>query len=92
MPAETPLRILRLRAVQVATGLAASSIYQLVKDRAFPPPLKLSERRSGWLKSEIDAWIESRIKERQASLDRLGARRHRQRTTGAAQSSTNVRG
>ena len=70
MSIEPQRRILRLRDVQAATGLSASSIYQLVKERRFPHPIKLSERRSGWVKSEVDGWIEARVSEREALLNR----------------------
>ncbi len=30
----------------------------------FPKPIKLSASRNAWLESDIDAWIESRVAER----------------------------
>ncbi|WP_338628899.1 AlpA family transcriptional regulator [Yersinia intermedia] len=35
-------------------------IYKLVKDGAFPKPIKLG-RSSRWLKSEVENWLQKRI-------------------------------
>ena len=35
----------------------------------FPKPIKLSASRNAWLESDIDAWIESRIAERNCAAD-----------------------
>lgn len=55
--------ILRLPAVKVRTGLARSTIYERVAAGTFPPPVKLGERASGWLESEISEWVEQRVRE-----------------------------
>ncbi|MBL1321302.1 MAG: AlpA family transcriptional regulator [Methylophaga sp.] len=54
-------QILKLLEVTNTVSLSGSSVYRLVQDGKFPPPIKLSERSSGWLKSEIDQWLEERI-------------------------------
>lgn len=53
-------RIIRLPAVMDKTGIARSTIYAMIARGDFIPPLKLSSRSSGWLESDIDAWIDSR--------------------------------
>ena len=58
MPASHTETVLRLPAVKAVTGRGRSSIYA---DPTFPKPIKLGPRAVGWLKSEIDAWLESRI-------------------------------
>ncbi|HEJ9055911.1 TPA: AlpA family phage regulatory protein [Serratia fonticola] len=35
-------------------------LYKLIKDGAFPKPIKLG-RSSRWLKSEVEAWLQERI-------------------------------
>lgn len=35
-------------------------IFKLIKDGAFPKPIKLG-RSSRWLKSEVEAWLQERI-------------------------------
>jgi len=60
--------ILRRKAVEARTGLGRSHIYQLSKDGRFPRPIPLSPdgRAVGWLESEIEAWLDARIAERDA--------------------------
>lgn len=59
-------RLIRLDEVKHKTGLSRSSIYQRIKEQSFPSCINLGAggRSVGWLESEIDAWIESRIAER----------------------------
>lgn len=65
--ANHPARILARREVEARTGLSRSYIYKLSKDSAFPKPVKLTEYRIGWIESEIQAWIEQRIRARDAA-------------------------
>ena len=55
--------ILRLPAVKARTGLSRSTIYLRISRGEFPKQVSLGARAVGWLESEIDAWVESRIKE-----------------------------
>jgi len=36
-------------------------IYQLQAERHFPQRIKLGERAVGWLESEVQAWLDTRI-------------------------------
>ena len=54
-------QILKLFEVKKSTGLSGTSIYRLISKSKFPKQIKLSERSSGWLKSEVELWIEERI-------------------------------
>ena len=54
-------RVLRWPEVQKRTGLCRSHVHHLAKRGRFPTPIKLGGRASGWLESEISAWIEERI-------------------------------
>jgi prophage regulatory protein len=56
------LEILRRREVEARTGLSRSTIYQKIKDRTFPLPISLGSKAVGWIKTEIDEWIEKRVK------------------------------
>lgn len=55
----TPERLLRLPAVCELTGLGKSSVYSIPD---MPKPVRLSRRAVAWRLSEIQAWIDSRIK------------------------------
>src|SRR5262245_42026166 len=39
-------------------------LWRLCSARKFPKPIKLCPGRSAWLESDIDAWIQNRIAER----------------------------
>ena len=54
-------RILRRPAVESRTGLSRSSIYLKISEGTFPKPVSLGARAIGWLESEVDEWLESRI-------------------------------
>jgi prophage regulatory protein len=57
-------RLLRAKAVSQKTGLSTSSLYELVSKGTFPKPIKLTDsgRRVAWIESEVDEFIEQRIR------------------------------
>jgi len=55
--------LLRLSSVKSRTGLGRSHIYALAARGAFPRPLKLGNRASAWVESEVTEWVNSRIRE-----------------------------
>lgn len=57
-----PLTILRLRRVKHRTGLSRSNIYAKIAAGDFPASIALGPRAVGWLASEIENWIASRVK------------------------------
>ena len=63
------MRLIRLPDVMARTSLKRSQLYEMMGRGAFPKPVKLSHggRNNCWPESEIDAWIESRIAEREAA-------------------------
>ena len=54
-------KLLKLKDVIATTGLSRSYIYHLAQQGTFPKPIKLSERSSAWIQSELEEWIDSRI-------------------------------
>jgi prophage regulatory protein len=50
----------RLPTVIQATGLERSTIYRLVANGAFPPPVHLGPRAVAWRWSDLDQWSQSR--------------------------------
>lgn len=46
------------------TGLGRSSIYKQISNGKFPKSVSLGDRAVGWVDSEIEEWILSRIAER----------------------------
>ncbi|HBP1972697.1 AlpA family transcriptional regulator [Pseudomonas aeruginosa] len=58
------MRIIRLKEVSHATGLARSTIYKYLSEGTFPKPVPLGDRCVGWLESEVQGWIRARVEER----------------------------
>jgi len=54
--------ILRLPAVKARVGLSRSAIYQAISRGEFPHPVQLGARAVGWLESEIDTWVDERVR------------------------------
>ena len=53
-------RILRLRDVLQATGLARSTVYRLISEELFPAPVQLSKRAVGWRHDDVRQWTNGR--------------------------------
>lgn len=64
-------RVLRPREAWERAGLSRSSCYRLEAEGQFPRRIKLGSHASGYLESEIEAWIDARVAEREA-LRRVG--------------------
>lgn len=57
-------RIMRVPAVEHATGYSRPTIYRLERQGKFPPRVKIGEGQGGavgWLAADVDAWISARI-------------------------------
>jgi predicted DNA-binding transcriptional regulator AlpA len=52
---------LRLPEVKAVTGLSKTSIYDLIREKSFPSPVRLGPRAVGWVKSEIKQWAVQRV-------------------------------
>ncbi|AYM91576.1 AlpA family phage regulatory protein [Serratia sp. 3ACOL1] len=61
------VKVLRLPAVALKTGLSRSTIYDWMNpksprfDSTFPRPRSLGSQSVGWLEAELDEWILQRI-------------------------------
>ncbi len=53
-------RLLPLPEVESRSGFKSSFLYQLIKQGAFPKPLKIGVS-SRWRESEVQAWIAAQI-------------------------------
>src|ERR1700730_12177668 len=61
MPApEVSERILSTRQVTELTGLHAVTLWRRAKSGDFRLPMKITERKNGWLYSEVMAWLAQR--------------------------------
>ncbi|MFC7462704.1 helix-turn-helix transcriptional regulator [Hydrogenophaga defluvii] len=53
--------LLRRQQVQAMTGMARSTLYKLIAEGGFPPPIKLTARAVAWPSDAVSAWIDSRV-------------------------------
>mgnify|MGYP000920251082 CR=1 FL=1 len=61
------MQIIRLKEVQVRTGLGRSTLYKLLSEGSFPQSITLGARAVGWLSSEVDGWIQSKVEARNSA-------------------------
>ena len=59
-------KVIRLPKVINLSGLARSTIYLRMSEGTFPKNIRLGVRAIGWLESDIEDWIQSRISESQS--------------------------
>lgn len=52
---------MRLPEVKAVTGLSKTSLYELIRAKDFPAPVRLAPRAVAWIKSEVKQWAEERI-------------------------------
>ena len=70
-------RIISIKDVINLTGLSRSTIYEMLNpkskyfDASFPQKVSLTVNRVGWVASEINQWIESRIALRDQQTESL---------------------
>ena len=57
-------KLVKLFEVAEQLNVCKSQVYNLVKQGYLPKPIKIGKRGSAWLVSDIDAWLESKIEER----------------------------
>jgi prophage regulatory protein len=57
-------RLLKIKHVIQITGVSRSHLYALAQQGLFPKQVKLTERSSAWVESEVQGWIDSRIAQR----------------------------
>lgn len=55
-------RVIRIDELCERLQLSRSWIYQQIALNKFPRPISLGTRAVGWIESEINEWLESRVK------------------------------
>ncbi|WP_244254228.1 helix-turn-helix transcriptional regulator [Burkholderia vietnamiensis] len=90
MPASTTIKplYLDLPAVAVALSLSEATVQKLVRERKFPKPRLLSDRRVAWLTREVEAWAEACPESDLAPPPNTGHSNRRRKATCAIQDLT----
>ncbi len=68
------MQIIRLKSVLARTGLGRSTLYKLQAEGKFPQSISLGARAVGWLSSEVDDWIQSKVEARNSLVLSLMAK------------------
>jgi prophage regulatory protein len=58
---QVEVQFLRLPDVKAITGLGKTSIYELIRDKSFPAPVRLGPRAAAWVRSEVRQWALERV-------------------------------
>ncbi|WP_244110441.1 helix-turn-helix transcriptional regulator [Burkholderia ambifaria] len=90
MPASTTIKplYLDLPAVAIALSLSEATVQKLVRERKFPKPRLLSDRRVAWLTREVEAWAEACPESDLAPPPNTGHSNRRRKITCASQGLT----
>ena len=60
-PEKNDFQVIRMHQLKAITGLSKTTLYDLIKKGEIPKPIKLGARAVGWLQSDIEAFISSRV-------------------------------
>ena len=56
--------VLSARQTVEKAGFSVATLWRKISSAEFPKPIQLGPNRVGWIESEVDAWIDARIAER----------------------------
>ncbi|MGU7816580.1 helix-turn-helix transcriptional regulator [Burkholderia sp. AW49-1] len=86
MPTSTTIKplYLDLPAVAITLSLSEATVQKLVRERKFPKPRLLSDRRVAWLTREVEAWAEACPESDLAPPPNTGHRNRRRKVTCAS--------
>lgn len=59
------MNVLNARAVAARVGLSLRTFYAEVSAGRFPRPIQLTERRVGWLETDVDGWLSAKVAQRE---------------------------
>jgi prophage regulatory protein len=54
--------LIRLPQVLSRTGFRRASLYRAIQAGRFPKPIKPTQRTAAWVASQVDEWIDSKIR------------------------------
>ena len=58
------MRLIKLKEVMTKTSLGHSSIYKFIAEGSFPKQVSLGAKSVAWVESEVDEWIEEKVRGR----------------------------
>ncbi len=67
------MKLIRIKAVTELTSLARATIYKYMSESAFPKQVNLGANCVAWVESEVLAWVEEKIAQRDAQISEQNA-------------------
>jgi prophage regulatory protein len=55
------MRFLRPRDVLALIGVSRTTLWRMIRAGQFPSPVRITERRSGFLQETVESWMRSRV-------------------------------
>lgn len=74
-------KLIRMKEVCARTGLCRAAIYAYIREDRFPKSVKIGSQAVAWVESEVDAWIEQRVADRDTSAEPTARTRAQHRAT-----------
>lgn len=62
------MQILTIKDTCQKVGVSRTKLWQMIRDKRFPQPIQIDGQRKGLIDSEIEAWIRSKISERDCEV------------------------
>lgn len=59
------MNVLSASEVAKKTSMSVSNIRRLARNKQFPEPFALTDKRYGWLESDVDEWISECVRRHQ---------------------------
>ncbi|GHC66713.1 helix-turn-helix transcriptional regulator [Limoniibacter endophyticus] len=59
-------RMMSAKEAAIATSLSRTLLFFMSKEGEFPQPVQLGKKRIGYVRAEVDAWLDQRIADRAA--------------------------
>ncbi|MBV2130478.1 AlpA family transcriptional regulator [Arsukibacterium indicum] len=57
------MKLIKFKDVMLQTTLGRTTIYKYITEGTFPRPIKLGGRVVAWVESEVQEWIQQKIKQ-----------------------------
>lgn len=55
------MEILSIKQTCQRIGVSRTTLWQLTRDGGFPRPVEITDKRRGYVASEVEAWIRARM-------------------------------
>ena len=75
--------LLTRQEVEEACGLTTSTLYRLMRNHDFPPPIKIASQGRRWIPAEIREWIAAQERSNGDGIDRPAIGRARKAAEAA---------